>query len=59
MVQVTSEIPVIPAHRPRLTGMTIHRLMTTMANEQVRELEDLLAVDHQTTDDRSDAAAEQ
>ena len=59
MVQVTSEIPVIPAHRPRLTGMTIHRLMTTMANEQVRELEDLLAVDNQTTDDRSDAAAEQ
>ena len=59
MVQVTSEIPVIPAHRPRLTGMTIHRLMTTMANEQVRELEDLLAVDHQTTDDRSDAAAGQ
>jgi hypothetical protein len=59
VVQVTSEIPVIPAHRPRLTGMTIHRLMTTMANEQVRELEDLLAVDHQTTDDRSDAAAEQ
>jgi hypothetical protein len=59
VVQVTSEIPVIPAHRPRLTGMTIHRLMTTMANEQVRELEDLLAVDNQTTDDRSDAAAEQ
>ena len=43
----------------RLTGMTIHRLMTTMANEQVRELEDLLAVDNRTTDDRSDAAAEQ
>lgn len=43
----------------RLTGMTIHRLMTTMANEQVRRLEDLLAVDPtQTTDDRSDAAAE-
>ena len=60
MVQVTSEIPVIPAHRPRLTGMTIHRLMTSMANEQVRRLEDLLAVDTpQTTDDRSDAAAEQ
>ena len=56
MVQVTSEIPVIPAHRPRLTGMTIHRLMTTMATEQVRELEDLLA---RTTDDRTDAAAEQ
>jgi hypothetical protein len=44
----------------RLTGMTIHRLMTSMANEQVRRLEDLLAVDTpQTTDDRSDAAAEQ
>jgi hypothetical protein len=59
VAQVTSRIPVIPAHRLRLTGMTIHRLMTTMANEQVRELEDLLAVDNRTTDDRSDAAAEQ
>lgn len=59
MVQVTSGIPVIPVDLLRLTGMTIHRLMTTMANEQVRELEDLLAVDNQTTDDRSDAAAEQ
>ncbi|MEI8411879.1 MULTISPECIES: hypothetical protein [unclassified Kribbella] len=41
--------------------MTIHRLMTSMATEQVRELEDLLAVDmtSPTTDDRSDAAAEQ
>ncbi len=39
--------------------MTIHRLMTTMATEQVRQLEDLLAVDTQTTDDRTDAAAEQ
>lgn len=40
--------------------MTIHRLMTTMATEQVRQLEDLLAVDSpQTTDDRTDAAAEQ
>jgi hypothetical protein len=38
--------------------MTIHRLMTTMATEQVRELEDLLA-GTQTTDDRADAAAEQ
>ena len=39
--------------------MTIHRLMTAMATEQVRELEDLLAVDttNETTDDRSDAAA--
>lgn len=59
MVQVTSEIPVIPVDLVRLTGMTIHRLMTAMATEQVRELEDLLAVDTQTTDDRSDAAAEQ
>ena len=42
----------------RLTGMTIHRLMTTMATEQVRELEDLLA-GTETTDDRTDAAAEQ
>ena len=41
--------------------MTIHRLMTSMATEQVRELEDLPAADTiaQTTDDRSDAAAEQ
>lgn len=40
--------------------MTIHRLMSTMATEQVRRLEELLAVDlPQTTDDRSDAAAEQ
>ena len=41
--------------------MTIHRLMTSMATEQVRPHEDLLAVDTtaQTTDDRSDAAAEQ
>ena len=39
--------------------MTIHRLMTSMATEQVRELEDPLAVDTttQTTDDRNDAAA--
>jgi hypothetical protein len=39
--------------------MTIHRLMTAMATEQVRELEDLLAVDTttETTDDRGDAAA--
>ncbi|WP_272948534.1 hypothetical protein [Kribbella sindirgiensis] len=43
--------------------MTIHRLMTTMATEQVRQLEDLLAVDSMgstpTPDDRTDAAAEQ
>lgn len=39
--------------------MTIHRLMTTMATEQVRQLEDLLAVETTTEapDDRSDAAA--
>ena len=62
MIQVTARIPVIPADRPRLTGMTIHRLMSTMATEQVRELEDLLAVDLTTAargDDRTDAAAEQ
>lgn len=58
MTQVTFRIPVIPTLRERLTGMTIHRLMTTMATEQVRELEDLLA-GTQTTDDRTDAAAEQ
>lgn len=56
MTQVTDRIPVIPSGPRRLTGMTIHRLMTTMATEQVRELEDLLA---RTTDDRTDAAAEQ
>ncbi|MEU4193392.1 hypothetical protein AB0E69_15955 [Kribbella sp. NPDC026611] len=40
--------------------MTIHRLMSHMATEQVRQLEDLLAIDStQTIDDRSDAAAEQ
>ncbi|WP_267900309.1 hypothetical protein [Kribbella turkmenica] len=40
--------------------MTIHRLMSAMANEQVRRLEDLLAdTSTPTTDDRSDAAAEQ
>ena len=38
--------------------MTIHRLMTTMATEQVRDLEDLLDLT-QTSDDRNDAAAEQ
>ena len=55
MTQVTEPISVIPSGRWRLTGMTIHRLMTTMATEQVRELEDLLA-GPQTTDDRTDAA---
>ncbi|GAA1142474.1 hypothetical protein GCM10009630_46230 [Kribbella jejuensis] len=60
MTQVTARIPVIPRRRPRLTGMTIHRLMTTMATEQVRDLEQLLAVDlNRPTDDRNDAAAEQ
>ncbi|GAA3098931.1 hypothetical protein GCM10010530_24280 [Kribbella aluminosa] len=60
MTQVTTRFPVIPADPPRLTSMTIHRLMTTMATEQVRDLEDLLAIDsNQTTDDRTDAAAEQ
>ncbi|GAA1612293.1 hypothetical protein GCM10009742_74310 [Kribbella karoonensis] len=60
MTQVTTRFAVIPRHAPRLTGMTIHRLMSTMATEQVRDLEDLLAVDsNQTTDDRTDAAAEQ
>ena len=60
MTQVTARIPVIPGRGRRLTGMTIHRLMSTMATEQVRRLEDLLAIDTTpTTDDRSDAAAEQ
>ncbi|GAA2830937.1 hypothetical protein GCM10010522_56530 [Kribbella solani] len=60
MTQVTFRIPVIPGRLPRLTGMTIHRLMSTMATEQVRRLEDLLAIEApMTTDDRTDAAAEQ
>lgn len=59
MTQVTARIPVIPSGLGRLTGMTIHRLMTTMATEQVRQLEDLLADSPQTPDDRTDAAAEQ
>lgn len=58
MAQVTFGISVIPGRLRRLTGMTIHRLMSSMATEQVRELEDLLAWE-ETTDDRSDAAAEQ
>ena len=58
MTQVTTDSPVIPRHSPRLTGMTIHRLMSTMATAQVRDLEDLLDLT-QTTDDRNDAAAEQ
>lgn len=60
MTQVTTGFAVIRRHAPRLTGMTIHRLMSAMATVQVRDLEDLLAVDsNQTTDDRTDAAAEQ
>ena len=45
----------------RLTGMTIHRLMTTMATEQGRLHGDEQVVETttRTTDDRSDAAAEQ
>ncbi len=41
--------------------MTIHRLMTVIATEQVRLRGDEQAVEAttQTTDDRSDAAAEQ
>ena len=40
--------------------MTIHRLMTTMASEQVRMLDELVfETTDQTTDDRNDAAAEQ
>ncbi len=58
MTQVTTGFPVIPEQGGRLTGMTIHRLMTTMATEQVRDLEDLLDLT-QTSDDRNDAAAEQ
>jgi hypothetical protein len=58
VAQVTSGISVIPLRLRRLTSMTIHRLMSSMATEQVRELEDLLALP-EPTDDRSDAAAEQ
>jgi hypothetical protein len=51
-------IAVIPGSGVRLTGMTIHRLMSVIASEQVR-----LRRDEQTIetpqDDRSDAAAEQ
>jgi hypothetical protein len=40
--------------------MTIHRLMASMAIEQVRRLDDLPAVHTtETADDRSDAPAEQ
>jgi hypothetical protein len=41
--------------------MTIHRLMTAIASEQVRLREDeaITETTSQTTDDRIDAAAEQ
>jgi len=39
--------------------MTIHRLMTAMATEQGRLHEQVVETTLQTTDDRSDAAAEQ
>jgi hypothetical protein len=41
--------------------MTMHRLMTTVASEQVhlRGDEQVVETTTQTTDDRSDAAAEQ
>ena len=45
----------------RLTGMTIHRLMSTIASEQIRLRSDEQGVEKttQTTNARSDAAAEQ
>ena len=54
-------IPVIPRARLRLTGMTIHRMMTAIATEQVRLQgeQPVVGTTPQTTDDRSDAAAEQ
>jgi hypothetical protein len=59
-------IPVIPARSVRLTGMTIHRLMTVIASEQVHLRPDdrsdttaPAAASVVPTDDRSDAAAEQ
>jgi len=52
------QIAVISRPGVRLTGMTIHRLMSVIASEQVH-----LRSDDQTIetpqDDRSDAAAEQ
>ena len=44
----------------RLTGMTIHRLMAAMATEQdsLQDAEQVVETTTQTTDDRSDAAAE-
>ena len=50
-------IPVIGRVRLRLTGMTIHRLMTAMAGEPGHE--QVVETTTQTEDDRSDAAAEQ
>ncbi len=59
--QKICRIPVIAGVRARLTGMTIHRMMTAMATEQGRLPGDEQVVEttSQTTDDRSDAAAEQ
>ena len=58
--QKICRIPVIAGVRTRLTGMTIHRLMTAMATEQgLPGDEQVVETTPQTTDDRSDAAAEQ
>lgn len=59
--QKICRIPVIAGVGARLTGMTIHRLMTTMATEHGRPHGDQQVVETttRTTDDRSDAAAEQ
>ena len=59
--QKICRIPVIAGSGVRLTGMTIHRLMTTMATEHGRLHGDEQVVETttRTTDDRSDAAAEQ
>lgn len=61
------EILVIPVAGVRLTGMTIHRLMSVIATEQVRLRPDdessdtpaLAAASVVPLDDRNDAAAEQ
>ncbi|WBQ08738.1 hypothetical protein [Kribbella sp. CA-293567] len=60
------EISVIPGDLVRLTSMTIHRLMTVIASEQVQLRRDdrsdktaATAASVVPTDDRSDAAAEQ
>ena len=58
--QEICRIPVIAGVGARLTGMTIHRLMTAMATEQgLPGDEQVVETTPQTTDDRSDAAAEQ